>query len=595
MLAVATLCLTAGMSGANGFEEVEKMVNLSLQIRQRPGTEQLLRDYFEHSGCMNDTVYAVLYGPRNCPRCETFFMKAFYKMMKEHEGNEIALIAAYPSAKAAERYNKKNEFPADVYMYDTTQVYDKIFNFNVGALSVPYVMKIDRKNGRMVVGGNAAFLSDEFIEQLLAYDTPIEMEEFVADVAGGVENSDIVIGEIDVPEFEQTDEYRVETLEGYAVSTVYNLPKFHKQYFVYNDMLEFAVLLFEADEENKLLRQTAIIEADSNERYRFIEIPERKFKQWGDVSYIPLEPDIIDDSTVSVSYSLPNIKYMNGDTTRQGYLNKASVIFRNAATGEPLPMEWDTYDPFTSKYMYAHYTITLYGGYRMEHCYKFTWPMEYARSEYEHITELNPFCDEFYDTPNPILAIFDRKTGLPVKHIGGLEKCQRRSRTGYYYSNPEACVYGDKVAYTNGYTGAVYVCDTADIETPLRRYVAFEIDTDAFPPLDTASFYTYEHARRYDRFFTRCITQMVMTGSTIYCLVKHGVPRIGVTMAGDRYEVMAIDRATGTVERRKFPTLDDGETCLGYGLREKYDGTVAPFIFLRGKAGTPLVREYRTF
>lgn len=86
-----------------------------------------------------------------------------------------------------------------------------------------------------------------------------------------------------------------------------------------------------------------------------------------------------------------------------------------------------------------------------------------------------------------------------------------------------------------------------------------------------------------------------MTDSTIYCLVKHGVPRLGTMMAGDRYEVMAIDRATSLVVRRKFPTVGDGETCLGYGLREKYDGTVAPFVFLRGKDDTPLVREYRTF
>lgn len=141
------------------------------------------------------------------------------------------------------------------------------------------------------------------------------------------------------------------------------------------------------------------------------------------------------------------------------------MIFRNAATGERLPMEWDTYDPFATKYMYGHYTTTLYGGYKMEHCYKLTWPMEYERWEYEHITERNPFCDEFYDTPNPIFAIFDRKTGLPVKHIGQLEMCQRRSRTGYYYSNFEACVYGDKVAYTNGYTGRC-MCATRPTSKP---------------------------------------------------------------------------------------------------------------------------------
>lgn len=596
LLVSALLCgsVVGRADDVGKFDQIERALNESLQVRQKPGTEMLLRDYLGQLGIEGDTIYAVLYTPGNCPRCETFFMKDFYEEMKKRTDVPIILITACPYRDAAAYYNERNGFPADQYAYDTAYGYSKIFSFNIGTLSVPYMMKIDVARGRMIMGYSTSLLGDRFINQLIAYSNPVEMHEFVPESAE--EHDDITIAEIDAMPMELSAEYRLKMLPGYVSSMAHGLPKFHGNYFFYNDRFLNGIALFETDDGNELLRQTALIEADSTEMNRFIEVSPEVFKSMGDVSYIPIEPDMISDSVICVSYSLPHIKYMGielhgKDTVENiGYLNMPSMIFRNVKTLERLPMEWDKYDPFTSEYMYGHYTTTVFGNYKIEQCFKLTWPMEYQREDYEHDVERNPFGEGFYDTPNPILAVLDRTTGMPVKHIGKLEDCQRLSRTGYYYSNATACVHGDEIAYTNGYTGAVYVCDTAQIDVPLRRYVAFVVDTASFPPIDTTAFYTYEYARRYDKFFTRCIMQLHLTDDTVYCLVKHGVPRT-VEIPRDKYEVVAIDRHTGEAVHRKFPEMQAGESLLGCGLRELPDGGIAPFMFMR-KDDVPVVKVF---
>lgn len=596
LLVSALLCgsVVGRADDVGKFDQIERALNESLQVRQKPGTEMLLRDYLGQLGIEGDTIYAVLYTPGNCPRCETFFMKDFYEEMKKRTDVPIILITACPYRDAAAYYNERNGFPADQYAYDTAYGYSKIFSFNIGTLSVPYMMKIDVARGRMIMGCSTSLLGDKFINQLIAYNNPVEMHEFVPE--GAEEDDDITIAEIDAMPMELSAEYRLKMLPGYVSSMAHGLPKFNGNYFFYNDRFLNGIALFETDDGNELLRQTALIEADSTEMNRFIEVSPEVFKSMGDVSYIPLEPDMISDSVICVSYSLPHIKYMGielhgKDTVENiGYLNMPSMIFRNVKTLERLPMEWDKYDPFTSEYMYGHYTTTVFGNYKIEQCFKLTWPMEYQREDYEHDVERNPFGEGFYDTPNPILVVFDRTTGMPVKHIGKLEDCQRLSRTGYYYSNATACVHGDEIAYTNGYTGAVYVCDTAQIDVPLRRYVAFEVDTANFPPIDSTAFYTYEYARRYDKFFTRCIMQLHLTDDTVYCLVKHGVPRT-VEIPRDKYEVVAIDRHTGEAVHRKFPEMQVGESLLGCGLRELPNGGIAPFMFMR-KDDVPVVKVF---
>ena len=70
-----------------------------------------------------------------------------------------------------------------------------------------------------------------------------------------------------------------------------------------------------------------------------------------------------------------------------------------------------------------------------------TWPIEFDPSAYKGNPERDPFCDEFYEGQNPILAMFDMKTGNLIKRFGNLGEAQARSKTGYYFVNAVAALW----------------------------------------------------------------------------------------------------------------------------------------------------------
>ena len=90
------------VSRAEDFPLVRETIAMELQIRQKPGTEPLLKDYLSSISAPNDTVYAILYEPTFCPRCE-IDIKPYSKMLSElAPQSPFVLITAYPdSARAA--------------------------------------------------------------------------------------------------------------------------------------------------------------------------------------------------------------------------------------------------------------------------------------------------------------------------------------------------------------------------------------------------------------------------------------------------------------------------------------------------------------
>lgn len=87
-----------------------------LLIRQKPGTENLLKEYLRGIPADCNTLYALLYSPTLCTRCEAF-IKSFYKILKELSAdNRLLIITVYDNAAASERYNKRQGCQADYYI-----------------------------------------------------------------------------------------------------------------------------------------------------------------------------------------------------------------------------------------------------------------------------------------------------------------------------------------------------------------------------------------------------------------------------------------------------------------------------------------------
>ena len=153
---------------AQDIDYIKEMENNDLQIRQIPGTEKLLSEYLKSTKIQEDTIYAILYIPAECYRCEAA-IPAFYEKLKSNSAdNKMLLISAYEDSVAAVGYNKKNNYKADYYLYDTKAEYTKIFSFNSVSLYGLHVMKICPKSGVFITGGQYTLLGKEFVNQLVA-------------------------------------------------------------------------------------------------------------------------------------------------------------------------------------------------------------------------------------------------------------------------------------------------------------------------------------------------------------------------------------------------------------------------------------------
>lgn len=142
---------------------------------------------------------------------------------------------------------------------------------------------------------------------------------------------------------------------------------------------------------------------------------------------------------------------------------------------KPLPL-MPVNNDFSKGYFYRHFTFLAVGDTVILPCQKLTWPIEFDPSTYKGNPERDPFCDEFYKTQNPILAMFDMKTGNLIRRFGNLGEAQARSKTGYYFVNAVAAEHGGNIAYSDGETGHICVARMAAPDSVIATYDAFDFD-----------------------------------------------------------------------------------------------------------------------
>ncbi|MEG1916926.1 MAG: hypothetical protein RR061_09650 [Muribaculaceae bacterium] len=588
---ILLLSILCGATYAQEPDLMKDMADNYLQLRQKHGSEQQMKEYLKTIKFKSDTIYAIIYAPMNCPRCEAY-IRAFHKALKKNsKENELLLISAYPDSVQAKSYNQKNQYIADAYLYDTLHGYERIFSFNTNGLYNTSILKICKSSGRLIIGGDATEISDEFVTQLVAKKDAVECHTF--EIQDDLVDNTLTVPVPNVPlmKSKYTD-YKIVLDSGYYVSTVYDLPKFENGKFFYTDVLNNGVMLFSADEKEKKLKFRSLIQADSIEKRQFVSVSEEIYQQFinsGSVFYIACGTSMLNNDKIGISYSLPNIFYdvqQDSNVVRIGYRNEATLVARNTKTLERDTLSVFDFELEKSDYFYAHYTFMPYDDNILIGCIKLTWPVEIEAEDYKNDINKNPFCDQFYDTENPFMAVFSRKTGKLIKRFGAMEECQRKSRTGYYYAKSVACTWGDSILYCNGYTGQLYICSKNNLDKSTNHYSAFDIDCTEFPPVDSTMFYTYEYVKPYNKFFTRCIEDVKMNDSKIYCLVRYGMPKDS-NDPFDSYSFITIDRKTGKRTEMLLPRYEE-LSILGYGLKEE-SGIIAPLIFMKN-GHEPFVR-----
>ncbi|MGN0224470.1 MAG: hypothetical protein ACI4A7_00090 [Prevotella sp.] len=541
---------------------------------------------------VEDTVYAVLYRPGECFRCEAA-IPAFYEKLKlNNPQNKMLLITVYEDSCTSCWYNAKNNYIADYHLYDTKDLYKNIFSFNSEGMYGLYLLKLLPKEGIFVTGGQYTVLGKEFICQLIKCNKRIpphiyelDKTESNREMADSFRNDDLQI-----TNYKQKD---IEVLphDSITISTLYDIPKLENGYLFFNDMLNNGIMLYK--QERGAFHFKTVFQASDTEMTKFVSVSDEHFKKLerqGQVFYIALSANLIDSTHIGISYSLPKIfEEKNNNELHFSFYNAPAILVRNITDYSPGGMIALDFDLEHSKYFYLHFVFDLYNSKIWTGCEKLTWPMDgFEKDDIEGDDELNPFTEGFYNTSNPIIAAFNIKDGKCCGQYGKLEDIQRRSKTGYYYLNNVFAHEGKDFLYGNGYTGKLYLTDSITMSIK-NVYSVFDVDNQMLQLPDSTKFYTHEYGNLYCSNFSRCITFVKMDKQKIYCLVKHGMPRID-DYKKDRYSFVVISRKNGKVKEYPLPNVTKEYKCLGYGISTQ-DGKFSPFVFLK-KRDKYLIRKY---
>ena len=142
------------------------------KIAQIEGTEDLLRDYFSEISNPNDTLYVFLCPLMFAPRMDGIMPIVQEMLYCKNPNNSMVLIASFQNKDAAKKYVENKFFFEDV-IYDTDKSYKSFLAFSTEDPRVPLLMKIDRKSGRLLTGGDWNKISPDFINAFVNHTEPM--------------------------------------------------------------------------------------------------------------------------------------------------------------------------------------------------------------------------------------------------------------------------------------------------------------------------------------------------------------------------------------------------------------------------------------
>lgn len=260
----AIVCLLVAVSVHAGI--MDKWADGALEVRQIPGSEQALKDYFAGD---SGIIYAVLYPPANCPRCEAMINEAYYGLKKINGDNRVVLISAYPDRAAAERYNKTKGYVADEYMYDTDKDYLGFLSFSAGYLHVVYILKIDIDNGRIMYGGNFNNNHGDFFRDLTSFDGYAEQRKY-GDLVTASNNPDNGFSSVAKPR----DIIKLLVPDSITISETNYQPSFVNNDIAMHDKLANACYLFSLDSTAHKASFRAEVKSNAAENKTFVTVPD---------------------------------------------------------------------------------------------------------------------------------------------------------------------------------------------------------------------------------------------------------------------------------------------------------------------------------
>lgn len=550
-------------------------------VRQIPNSEEKAIKYFAELPIDSDTIYATIFRPANCPRCDGF-LNIIDGLIKKCTSKPSLLISVYPDSVAAREYIDKYNLKSDYYMFDTDEKFSEIFSFSSGYLHVGYILKINKTTGELIVGSNADNVTAEFFDCLNLYNVRKETLEFPCDK---VEYLDWDASNMDV--LAKMDSYELQIPDSeYTISEIIYQPMFYNNSLLWNDKLAMSVV--ELELQDSIVKYKRLIEPDSLEFSKFVNLPTDYYSQLlksNQLKNIPLQPFIIDEDKYGVAYSIPEL-WLDGEN-ELNYRNKPCYLVRSISDvnySDIIPLEYD----FSDVFYYPHFNMKGIGDDRVVvGVERITWPMVTDKNEYADSPADNPFQDDFYDNyPQPTLAIYGKKDGLLNKRFGELPGFAKKTKTGYCYSSMVFDSWEGEAVFGSSYEGSLKISPVDALDCPdcQKSYEVFTLDEDVFMTPDSTHYYSYACNALAQPYLNRKVMDVMCDWKYIHCLVRH------CTDAFERpeyenYDYVLINRESGLRKTFRFPQIEKGERRISYGLRRLGNGEVMPYYIAKNDNG----------
>lgn len=569
---IILLFVALTLNGAFSQNIVDKSADSGLMVRQIPNSESDAIEFFSNLPIDADTIYATIFRPANCPRCDGF-LNSINSLIKTETTKPSVLIAVYPDSIVAQDYIKRYDLKSDYYIYDIKEDFSKFLSFSPGYLHVGYILKFNKKTGELIVGANADNVSPDFFKGLNIYSKRKEQVKY--------RNN-----EIDCHTWNDEDVMSlslascspiVSASNDLIISDILYQPVYQDNKLLLNDKLAMAVIEFE--KSDSCFKMKRIVEPDSAEFSQFVNIPKARYDKLlksNQLKNIPLQPFIMEGDKYGIAYSLPELWI--DDDNGLNYRNKPCFIERSFVDADYkrlVPLEYD----FNDIFYYPHFNMKWAGKNNVVvGVQRITWPMITDKNEYLDTPENNPFCEQFYNISQPTLATYRQDTGLMEERFGEIPSFARKTKTGYCYSDMVFDYWDDEAVYASAYGGYIVVTtpDNLNCNVCNRTYSAFVLDDSIFETPDTTDYYTYRCNMLAEPYLNRKLVDVKMDDRFIHCLLRH------CTDAFERpdreeYQYVVIDRGSGLRKTYSFPNNDDGERRVTYGLKRNVNGKVQPF------------------
>lgn len=478
------------------------------KVAQIEGTENILKDYFSEISNPNDTLYVFICPIMYAPRMDGLMSVVQEMLYYKNPNNPMVLIASFPNEDAARKHVNNKFFFEDV-IYDTDKSYKSFLAFGTEDPRVPLLMKIDRKSGRLLTGGDYPEISPNFINALVNHTEPMP---FYGEVWSEKINYDHSISDCANESYKKAKAFKEMTIpldEDALISSV-DFPDISNGFLSFADELDNAIYLYSFDEKYENISFIEKFKPNETEEMLYVskDISKEHYlkrKEQGAYIAMCLTSMMKDPETILFSVSLPNIFYMDENKKRLAYYNKPAIISQNLNDDNDrklIPMEFNNNHTQYISHEGFHYSSEL-------EKYFFITLIDYDLSSMS-------FDKKSYE--NPLLfSIYDEKENAVVGSIGKLGQINMDLNVGWTYVYPRISTFGNIIAVSDGNSGEVLVYDYENLKEPLYKTKVFDVRLSDFE-IDSTLIGTEEYFLQFQDDFKNYVLDVEVDSKNLYTL-----------------------------------------------------------------------------